>query len=396
LDTRMKTLLRLLCLMPALVSAQAFNLFQPATGILKGSASTYVTTAAASSDVISLWTGTCNATTFLRADGSCQAGNAGTVTSVALTAPTGFTVTGSPITTSGTLAITTALSGILNGTGSGIAAATQANGVTLFTPSADANSIGIGTGSLTQAGITGTNNTGVGTGTLPALQGGSNNTAIGYHALNAEVTQGSNVAVGANAGLIANGGGGNTFLGMSAGSVATNGNNNIVVTVSNTGGLTSGSTNVLIGQANAITTGSTNIEISAGNVHSHITNTASNQLDIQDAIYASNTTTGPISLLGGSVSVGTKFTASGCTNSATVGGATAGQFASGTTGTCTVTITMGGASGSTAPNGWACHASDITTPANLIAQTSPVSATQCTITGTTVSGDTIVFSAEGY
>lgn len=99
---------------------------------------------------------------------------------------------------------------------------------------------------------------------------------------------------------------------------------------------------------------------------------------------------GALILNGANISAGTKFTASGCSNSTTVGGATAGQFASGTTGACTVTITL-----PTSTNGWACHASDITTPANLISQ-SAVTTTSCTITGTTVTGDTIVFSAHGY
>lgn len=52
--------------------AATFPYFSPANGILKGNASTYITTAATASDVISLWSGTCNATTFMRADGSCQ------------------------------------------------------------------------------------------------------------------------------------------------------------------------------------------------------------------------------------------------------------------------------------------------------------------------------------
>lgn len=43
---------------------------------------------------------------YLMADGSVSAGNAGTVTSVAATVPTGFAISGSPITSSGTLAIT--------------------------------------------------------------------------------------------------------------------------------------------------------------------------------------------------------------------------------------------------------------------------------------------------
>ncbi len=48
----------------------------------------------------------------------------GTVTSVTLTMPTGFSVAGSPIISTGTLAVTTTLDGMLKGTGSGIAVAT--------------------------------------------------------------------------------------------------------------------------------------------------------------------------------------------------------------------------------------------------------------------------------
>lgn len=48
--------------------------------------------------------------------------NTGTVTSVGLTVPTGLSVTGSPVTTSGTLAITTTLNGVIKGNGSGFTA----------------------------------------------------------------------------------------------------------------------------------------------------------------------------------------------------------------------------------------------------------------------------------
>jgi hypothetical protein len=51
-------------------------------------------------------------------------GGSGTVTSVALTMPSGFSVTGSPVTTSGTLAVSTTLNGILKGTGTGFTTAT--------------------------------------------------------------------------------------------------------------------------------------------------------------------------------------------------------------------------------------------------------------------------------
>lgn len=46
----------------------------------------------------------------------------GSVTSVALTVPTGLSVSGSPVTTSGTLAITTTLNGVIHGNGSGFTA----------------------------------------------------------------------------------------------------------------------------------------------------------------------------------------------------------------------------------------------------------------------------------
>lgn len=87
--------------------AATFNLFQPATGILVGSSSTYVTTAATSSNVRALWSGTCDATTFLRGDGACAAGGGGGgVTSVDGAATGIFAITGGPITTSGTLTLT--------------------------------------------------------------------------------------------------------------------------------------------------------------------------------------------------------------------------------------------------------------------------------------------------
>lgn len=97
----------------------------------------------------------------------------------------------------------------------------------------------------------------------------------------------------------------------------------------------------------------------------------------------------------GAISAGTKFTLSGCSADTTVGGAIAGKFTSHTTGTCTVVLTLNGATGLTAPNGWHCHADNLTTPANLISE-SASTATTCTVTGTTVTGDVISFSAMGF
>lgn len=131
--------------------AQTYNLFRPANGILKGATSTYVTTPATSADVISLWTATCNSTTFLRGDGQCQTPSGagiGTVTSVALTwASSGISISGSPITSSGTLA----LSGTLNVASGGTGAATltgllEGNGTGAIDPAESADVISLWTG----------------------------------------------------------------------------------------------------------------------------------------------------------------------------------------------------------------------------------------------------------
>lgn len=94
-------------------------------------------------------------------------------------------------------------------------------------------------------------------------------------------------------------------------------------------------------------------------------------------------------------SLGTTYTLSTntCSGTSLVGGATAGTFVSGTTGTCTVVVTMG--SSATAPTGWQCTATDRTTPADLIGQTAS-SATTATLSGTTLASDVISFSCIGY
>lgn len=79
-----------------------------------------------------------------------------------------------------------------------------------------------------------------------------------------------------------------------------------------------------------------------------------------------------------------------CTTSTQVGGQFAGSFHA----TCaaqTVIITFA----TTAPNGWVCNATDETTTADALKQTSHAAAS-CTLTGTTVAADNIVFSALAY
>lgn len=86
-----------LTLYAGLASAATFNLFQPANGILVGNPNTYVTTAATSSNVIALWSGTCNASSFLRGDGTCNSvavpSGANPTASVGLTAVNGVATT---------------------------------------------------------------------------------------------------------------------------------------------------------------------------------------------------------------------------------------------------------------------------------------------------------------
>ena len=93
---------------------------------------------------------------------------------------------------------------------------------------------------------------------------------------------------------------------------------------------------------------------------------------------------------GNLVAGGSTFTiASGCaTTSALTGTSTAGSFATTAT-TCTPVITL-----PTAAHGWHCNVDDITHPVHFT-QTATGTAS-CTVTGTTTSGDTIVFDATSY
>ena len=90
---------------------------------------------------------------FLKWNGSAFAWDtvtSGTVTSVGLTMPTGFSVANSPVTGSATLAVTTTLNGILKGDGSGFTTATSG---TDYAPATSGTSIlkGSGTGGFSNA-----------------------------------------------------------------------------------------------------------------------------------------------------------------------------------------------------------------------------------------------------
>jgi hypothetical protein len=110
-----------------------------------------------SATAVGIVTGTPSASNYLRGDGTwATIASGGTVSSVALTAPSIFTVTGSPITTSGTLALTysgTALPILNGGTGQTTASAafnalspiTTAGDLILGTGVNTAGRLGIGT-----------------------------------------------------------------------------------------------------------------------------------------------------------------------------------------------------------------------------------------------------------
>lgn len=216
---------------------------------------------------------------------------------------------------------------------------------------------------------------------------GTQNTIIGYEAGNAQSTASNNISIGAFGG--SDTGSNNIELGgFTGGGGGSTASGQVVIGVQSCNGMT-GSNNTCVGSEakNPDTGGTGHDNLLLGNTAQTTTNiNGAIQLGAGKNISGNSLQAFTIPILGT-----TTFTATGCTNSTLVGGATAGSYHSGTTGTCTVVITTG----LTAPNGWACFGNDLTTTADTIKQTA-TSATTATLAGTTVTGDVINFGCQAY
>ena len=257
---------------------------------------------------------------------------------------------------------------------------------------------------------TGSQNSFMGVSAGQANTTGSYNSFMGVSAGQANTTGYYNSFIGVNAGYTNTTGYYNSFVGMNAGQANTTGNYNSFVGASAGQANTTGSYNSFLG-ANAgryIADGATSNTTGNSSIYLGYLSKAKTDGDTNESVIGpnatgngSNTVTlgGPgttgvysIGVLNspGYLSTGTN-TVSGCSLTVSAGGATAGKFNSGTTGSCTVTITPG----FTAPNGFSCWANDITTPADKLQQLS-MRQTAPTIGGTTVSGDVITWGCVAY
>lgn len=301
-------------------------------------------------------------------------GGSGTVTSVGLTVPSWLSVTGSPVTTSGTLAIT----GTATGTGNVVLATSP----TLVTPA-------LGTPSAAVL----TNATGLPDGALsanvPLLNAANNFTGTTQTISNTEP----------RAIFDATGGGTNgKFFDFDF--------TPTLFSIRTRADADGAGVNILTATRTASSTAITNLTF--GNTTNNPsytfngtgTTTFNGGITGTTLTLTSFTATGSIFKAPTVQSTGTKFTAAGtgCTVGATSGGAAAGTFTL-AAGPCTsVAITINGATGSTASNGWTCQAHDRTAPTVLIGGESSSTTTTATITipagaGTT---DVISFSCTGY
>lgn len=116
-----------LALCVGVASGATFNLFSPASGVLKGNPNTYVTTAATASDITGLFT-VCTSSVFLRGDGICSTINLGSGNVTGITAAsnggTGVSTLTGIAKGNGTAAFSTALAADIIGLWSGTCSVT--------------------------------------------------------------------------------------------------------------------------------------------------------------------------------------------------------------------------------------------------------------------------------
>jgi hypothetical protein len=132
---------------------QANSIYTPGTATM-AKIGAYVISTVTPSSILGLWTGTCSSATYLRGDGTCTTpAGAGTVTGVALTVPSGLTVTGSPITSgSGTLAISGILGPAAGGTGTAsVSGIVKGNGAAAMTSAASTDVVTLFSGTCNSA-----------------------------------------------------------------------------------------------------------------------------------------------------------------------------------------------------------------------------------------------------
>ena len=260
----------------------------------------------------------------------------------------------------GTMSVSAKLITPVSGFAVKLTDSTSAVSYSVLQPLASLRNVFVGGGGTYNT--TGNSNTANGYVALYANTTGSNNTANGMYALNANTTGNSNTANGYAAGRYITGG--------STGALTVA---NSVFDGYQTMAKADGDTNEIIVGYTATGQGSNTATIGNASVTDTYSGQGSGRFD----------GTGFVST--GSTSV------SGCSLTASSGGATAGKFSSGTSGSCVVTVTPG----FTAPNGFSCFANDITTPADKLQQLS-VSQTTPTIGGTTLSGDVITWGCIAY
>ncbi len=244
----------------------------------------------------------------------------------------------------------------------------------------------------------GDSNVAVGHIALAALTTGQNNIAIGSNALNSLTTTANNTAIGTNSQMNLVNGIQNTSVGEnSLHNISSNASYNTAIGFdagSNLGA--AGIYNTLLGNTALGSGGSATNQIVIGYGTTGVAdNTALiGNSTVTDVYFGSSS--GQTNIRAAThISLGTKFTITGCSAGTTIGGASAGSFVSGTSGTCTVTITINGATGSTAPHGWSCWSNNETTALDQIHE-SGSTATTVTLTGTTVTSDVIDFGCMGY